>query len=137
MKIEWLILADAAQIVGGKLFLLGGGWDTLTANTPLPFTRHCAVAASFAVPWNETNEKQHVEIEIVSEDGKELAKITGDIEVGRPAGTLPGSSQRAQMAADMVLEFRETGTYAIVASIGGEEQARTSFRVVSSTRSGP
>ena len=27
MEIEWLILADSAQIVGNKLYLLGGGWD--------------------------------------------------------------------------------------------------------------
>jgi hypothetical protein len=132
MKTEWLILADSAQIVGGKLYLLGGGWDTLTVSSPFPVSRRCAVAASFSVPWNETNEKQNVEIEIVSEDGKELARMTGEIEVGRPAGTLPGSQQRAQLAADMMLEFKEAGLFAIVARVAGEEQARTSFRVTNS-----
>ena len=32
-SIEWLILADAAEVVGGKLYLMGGGWDRLTVNS--------------------------------------------------------------------------------------------------------
>ena len=29
MDVEWLILADAAQVNGNKLYLLEGGWDRL------------------------------------------------------------------------------------------------------------
>ena len=28
-SVDFAILADAAQAIAGKLFLLGGGWDTL------------------------------------------------------------------------------------------------------------
>ena len=30
MEVDWLILADSAQVTGGKLYMLGGGWDRLT-----------------------------------------------------------------------------------------------------------
>ena len=61
MEIEWLILAEAAQVVGQKLYLLGGGWDRLSiAKTPMYY--NMAVAASFKVPWNETNVKHSFEI---------------------------------------------------------------------------
>ena len=33
MEVEWLILADSAQVIGNKLYLLGGGWDQLAVNT--------------------------------------------------------------------------------------------------------
>jgi len=91
MKIEWLILADAAQVVGGKLYLLGGGWDRLTVNKPFPVQQHCALALSIAVPWNETNQRHSFEVEIVAEDSateqpKSLMKMGGQFEVGRPPG---------------------------------------------------
>ena len=130
MRTEWLILADAAQIVGGKLYLLGGGWDLLAVNQPFPVTRVCALAASYSVPWTETNRRFDVEIVIVSDEGVEIAKIAGQVEVGRPAGTPAGSEQRAQICADLHLEFGGPTSYAIISSIEGREDMRTSFRVV-------
>jgi len=130
MKVEWLILADGAQVVGGKLYLLGGGWDVLTVNSAFPVTQRCAVAAAFRIPWNETNQRHNVEIEIASDDGKSLAKIGGQLEIGRPVGIPPGSEQRAQLAADVPLEFKEPGVFAIVARVEGQEETRTAFRVI-------
>ena len=130
MKVEWLILADAAQVVGNKLYLLGGGWDTLFVNSAFPVARRCAVAASFQVPWDETNVKHNVLIEILTDDGVEVGKIEAQIEVGRAPGVTPGVDQRAQIAADLSIEFQAAGTFSIVASIEGEIQQRTSFRVL-------
>src|SRR5660397_182444 len=30
ITLDYLLVADGAQVVGGKLYLLGGGWDRLT-----------------------------------------------------------------------------------------------------------
>ena len=68
MEIEWLILADAAQITGGKLYLMGGGWDQINVDT-LPHPQNMAIAVSFRVPWTETNLKHNFKIEIVGGDG--------------------------------------------------------------------
>ncbi len=134
MDLEWLILADSAQIVGNKLYLMGGGWDVLTVGSAFPVQQRCAVAASYRVPWNETNEKHEVEIEVVTEDGESLANVKGQVEVGRPAGIPPGTDQRAQIAAEIVLTLQKAGSLAIVARIEGAERARVGFRVVSSGR---
>lgn len=130
MKVEWLILADAAQITGNKLYLLGGGWDVLTVNHEFPVTQRCAVAASFSVPWAETNMRHSIEIEIQDEDGKELAKVAGQFEVGRPAGIPVGSEQRTQIAADMGLTFEKPGNFVIVARLHNQEDTRITFRVI-------
>jgi hypothetical protein len=129
MKVEWLILADAAQVVGNKLYLMGGGWDVLTVNQTFPVTQRCAVAASFLVPWSETNVRHNIEIEIQDEDGKELAKIAGQFEVGRPAGIPVGTEQRTQIAADMGLTFEKPGIFVIIARSAGTEEGRLTFRV--------
>jgi hypothetical protein len=94
-SVEWLILADSAQVVGGKLYLLGGGWDLLTVNQPFPVTRRSGLAASFRVPWTDTNFRHNVNITISDADGQELAKIDGVR--GRPPTRIPvGSDQRAK-----------------------------------------
>ena len=127
MEVEWLILADAAQVVGNKLYLLGGGWDVLNVTGEFPARQRCGVAASFCVPWNETNQRHNVELRIESQDGNELAKIQGQIEVGRPAGILPGSDQRAQIAADLGLELKGPGHFVIIGLVEGQELKRVSF----------
>ncbi|MBI4493225.1 MAG: hypothetical protein HY690_10590 [Chloroflexi bacterium] len=131
MEVEWLILADAAQIVGGKLYLLGGGWTVLTAQAGFPVQQHCGIAAAFTVPWTETNQRHDVEIEISDEDGRQtLWKQAGQVEVGRPPGIPLGSDQRAQIAVDLVLSFESAGTYVILVRVDGQEGRRTSFQVV-------
>lgn len=136
MDVEWLILADSAQVVANKLYLLGGGWDRLTAHKGVPFEQRFAIALSVKVPWNETNQRHKFEVEVVSEDQeteepRSIAKINGQFEVGRPAGIPVGQEQRVQLAIDLGLKFDSLGTKTIIASINGIESRRLSFMVVS------
>ncbi|MHB8516706.1 MAG: DUF6941 family protein [Dehalococcoidia bacterium] len=130
MKTEWLILADHVDVVGNKLYLNGGGWDILTVNSGFPVQQTLGVAAAFSVPWNETNQRNNVEIEIVTGDGLTLTKAAGQLEVGRPPGLPAGQSQRAQIAVNVTLLLDKPGTYEIITRIEGQEDARTHFNVV-------
>ncbi|HLG12770.1 MAG TPA: hypothetical protein VI876_13510 [Dehalococcoidia bacterium] len=130
MQLEWLILADAAQVMGNKLYLMGGGWDTLTINADFPLQHRCAIATSIRVPWTRTNEKHHFEVEISTLDGQSLAKVEGQFEVGRPAGVPQGSSQRFQLAAEIALGLEKPGEFVVVARIEGAEVGRISFRAI-------
>jgi hypothetical protein len=136
MEVEWLILADAAQVVGAKLYLLGGGWDRLTVNRAFPVDQRCALALSIIVPWNETNQKHSFEVEIISEDNtteetKSLVKVGGQFEVGRPPGIRQGQEQRFQLALDMTLRIETAGTKTVIARIEGQEMRRLEFTVIS------
>lgn len=132
VSLEWLILADAAHVVGNKLYLVGGGWDVLTVNTEFPVDQIIGIASSFAVPWNETNQPHLAEISIIDEDGNApMAKIAHQFEVGRPPGMPAGSSQRTQVAGTLVLRLSHAGNYSIRCQIDSEEQhQRALFRVV-------
>lgn len=131
MELEWLVLADAAQVVGGKLYLLGGGWDFLMVNSGFPAPQHCAVAAAFRVPWNETNQRHHVDIRIEDDDGQELVSVGGEVEVGRPPGIPVGHEQRVQLAVDLTIEFQKPGGYVIIARVEGREMRRVPFTIIS------
>jgi hypothetical protein len=135
VEVEWLILGDSAQVVGNKLYLMGGGWDRLTVNTEFPVDQRCAVALSMRVPWNETNQKHTFEIEVATEDPtteapKSLAKAGGQFEVGRPPGIPQGQDQRIQLAIDINLRIDAPGIYEIIARVEGQEMRRTHFNVV-------
>jgi hypothetical protein len=134
MEVEWLILADAAQVVGSKLYLMGGGWDKLTVNSQFPVDQRCALALSLRVAWNETNQKHNFEIEILSEDSdteqpRSLMKAGGQFEIGRPPGISPGQDQRFQVALDMTLKIDGPGNKSVVARVEGQEMRRLSFNV--------
>ena len=132
VSLEWLILADSVQVAGNKLYLIGGGWDVLTVNTAFPHDQIIGIAASFAVPWNETNTPHLAEISIIDEDGNAtMAKIGHQFEVGRPPGLPAGSSQRTQVGGTLAIRIEHAGSYSIRCQIDGEEQhQRALFRVV-------
>jgi hypothetical protein len=130
MDVEWLILGDFAQVVDNKLYLQGGGWDRLTVNTGFPVEHRVGIAASFRVPWNETNQAANAEIEVLTDDGVSVAKIEGQFKVGRPADHPPGQDQRTQIAGNLTLKLEHAGTYAIEARLEGQVGMRSQFNVV-------
>jgi hypothetical protein len=140
VEIEWLILADSAQVIGNKLYMLGGGWDVLAVQKGLPIQQRCSVAFSIKVPWNETNQRHSFEIEMLSEDQKteepkSLMKMGGQFEVGRPPGIPQGQDQRFQLAIDMIISIDLPGIKTVIARIDSIESKRIQFNVVAgSTR---
>jgi hypothetical protein len=131
MDVEWIILADGAQVMGNKLYVLGGGWDVLRVNSEFPIQQQVSLAVSFSVPWDETNMKHNFEIAIMHEDdNREIAKVGGQFEVGRPAGIPVGSTQRSQMAVTLPLAIQKPGTHVISTRLEGTEKRRTTFRVM-------
>ena len=130
VTVEWLILADAGQVVGQKLYLLGGGWNRLTVNA-LPRNQAIAIAVSFEIPWTETNKKHNCEIEFLDGDGTRLGEsVQGQFEVGRPPGMPEGQGQRFQLMVNAVVEFTKLGTYEVVARVHGEAERHFPFHVV-------
>src|SRR2546430_17577062 len=101
-----LLLADSAQEVAGKLYILGGGWSITTPGTP------SAIAMKFEVPWDRANQRHGIELELVTADGDPVLvpgpdgdsvplRIEGNLEVGRPAGLKPGTPIDAAMAINL------------------------------------
>lgn len=91
-----LLLADSAQAVDNKLYILGGGWSV---TGPAPTTM--AIAGKIAVPWDQSNRTHHWRIELLDADGRQVLLPTpvgdqpivleGDFEVGRPPGLPEGT----------------------------------------------
>ena len=88
-----LMLADAAQVAGGKLYVLGGGWSVLYA--PASF----AIALKIEVPWTQGEDTHELRMELLDEDGqvvlgledKPLITIESTFRTGVPDGIKPGT----------------------------------------------
>lgn len=130
MEIEWLILADYAEVIGNKLYLQGGGWDRLTVNTGFPHKRSIGVATSVRVPWRDTNTEGTLHLALATEDNVELASFEGAFRVGRPPDLPDGSYQRVQIAGSFNADLQEPGIYVVTARINGEEGMSVHFNVV-------
>src|SRR3954463_1184156 len=86
-----MLLADAAQEVNGKLYVLGGGWSVTGPALP-----PMSIAIKLDVPWNQSVVPHRFTLELVDEDGRAVpagdsggVRVEGSFEVGRPVG-VPG-----------------------------------------------
>ncbi len=139
MKVT-LLLADAAEAVEGKLYILGGGWS-ITGPEPTP----SAIAAYIQVPWDRTNVEHTFRLDLVDIDGgailletddggEEPVAIEGTFEVGRPPGVKPGTSIDVPLAITVgPLPLPPGGRYEWRLSIN--QEGHEDWRLPFSTRS--
>jgi len=130
MEIEFLIIADAVDGVNGKLYVMGGAWDRWTSRT-YPSPIRLGIAVGLLVPWDETNEKQSVRLSIVDADGKPVVPdIDGEIEVGRPPGLTPGTTQRALLTINAGFPMPKPGRYEVSVTVPAGAEKRVAFDAV-------
>jgi hypothetical protein len=117
-----MLLADAAQEVNGKLYVLGGGWSVTGPDVP-----PMSLAIKLDVPWGAANETHTFEIVLVDTDGRPVTadggpqvRVDGTFEVGRPVGLPAGSDIDFAFAVNVPPFPLPPGRYAWRLAIDGE-----------------
>ena len=119
MKIEYVVLADAAQAVGGKIYILGGGWNVFrAANYPAPV--QLAVAAGIGFASDEIGLRYPLKISIVDETGVAvIADLNGQIDTRQMVPDLPqGLPIKVPMAWNIGFPVPRPGHYRIILRVG-------------------
>ncbi len=96
-EIEYVVNADHAEAINGKLYLHGAGWTDLqqaTGPAGQPAIVHLGIAVSILIGWNETNRRFPLKVTLTHEDGAEVARVDAQVEAGRPPGIHPVSQDR-------------------------------------------
>jgi hypothetical protein len=133
MDVEYLLLADRAEVLNGKVYLMGGGWDRISLSA-FPGTGQFSLAVGFRVDWNETDDRHAFTIRWEDEDGNQLGQpLQGELTVGRPPGFPKGEEQHVPLAINTNQSFPKPGRYSIVLEIPGRAERRRAFRVTSAT----
>ena len=128
-----VLLCDAAQQVGGKLYILGAGWSRIVALGPLMM----ALAIYLKIPWHAANRRIPLLIDLRSEDGRDVpdaagrpVRIEGEFEVGRPPGLRPGTALDSALAITIPGLPLLPGVYRWEVHVGGQLLKSVSFEVL-------
>jgi uncharacterized protein DUF6941 len=130
-----ILLADSAEIREGLLFLLGGGWNEV-GPSPQPF----AIAGLIEIEWDETNARHALELTLENEDGAPLmvqtpageqpVRVASEFEIGRPAGSTPGTTFNMPVAVPIVpIPWTPGRRYVVRLRIDGTDVDRVRFSV--------
>ena len=130
VEVDFLLLADRAEVLNGKLYMMGGAWDRRhirDIGAPVPLT----IVVGVLVPWNLTNEPHRLRITIEDEDGNTLPpEVEATVNVGRPVNATQGQSFRATVVINNRWSLPRFGTYRLVASMAGQSERRVAFYAV-------
>lgn len=89
MEVDFAFLADSAEAVNGKIYVLGGAVDTVWAKQ-VPLTHpHLAFVLKLLFDVAEIGRKHKLEIEIMDEDGTSIANVGGDLEIPTKSPNFP------------------------------------------------
>ncbi len=131
--VEYALLADAVQVVQGKLYVLGGGWDTLfVPGFPARFPS-LGVGLRVRVPWSWADQVVMIGVDLQDEDGGRVLPsppLAQGVKVSRPPGIPEGSDLGvARSFTFNNLTFPHEGAYSFVISIDQQVASRLRFSV--------
>lgn len=136
------ILCDTATTSEGKLFIHGGGWNTLNVGGNFPIKHpQMGLALVLSVPYTETNRHHRLTIQLKGEDGevipfgvdaggKPRTTVVAQFNVGRPPHLQAGDAQDVAFAVNFnQMSFEAPGKYTFVLELNGTEAGLLPFRV--------
>ena len=126
-SIDYLITGDFTEVVNGKLYIMGGGWDRF-APPAYPAQLRLGIATAIRVPYLEANIPHHFAVVLTKGDGGEIFRVEGDLETGRSPGSR-GESSLVPFAANVISNLEGPQDLELIASVG-ESTRRLSIRAV-------
>ncbi|MCS7002021.1 MAG: hypothetical protein NZ518_04145 [Dehalococcoidia bacterium] len=133
VRVECFMFADAAQQAGGKLYILGAGWEKLYASAFPVNHPMVGLAIKLAVPWIAISQRHTLTIDLVDEDSQSIlpAPFHTEFEVTIPPDTEPGDDIVVTIAATLApLTIPKPGRYVFRLLVNDETLARSVFRAV-------
>ena len=131
--VDVALLADAVQAVRGKLFILGGGWDTLWVQRFPARHPSLAIGLRLRVPVSWASDSLKLSVELQDADGRSLLPHPLSYDIA-----MPPRSQHPPDASDFALirsftfntlMFESEGSYSFVISVDDEPVSRLRFTV--------
>lgn len=125
------MLADSAQVSGGKLYVLGGAFDTINARAFPAAVRGLSVVLVAEVGPGDRNRDLPIGIRLFDEDGTSLGvESRGMMRVGAPSALPAGAPSLVPLVASFLgVRFANPGGYVFIIDHEGEELGRIPFRV--------
>lgn len=130
--VDVALLADSVQAVRGKLYILGGGWDTLWVRGFPARHPSLAIGLRLRVPVSWGAGTLNLSVELQDEDGKSLLPQPLSHSVRLPAHPVTPSATDFGLIRSFTfnnLLFQKEGPYSFVISVDDEPVSRLRFAV--------
>lgn len=131
VSIDYLIVANHAEVVNGMLYLSGGGFTELSrpVTEPPSYVNNLGAAISIRVPDEESNKQHTFTIKLEKKEGGEpLGMATGAFSVGKPANVSEDVEMRIVGAIQFNTIFPSSGIYQVVAMIDNDIETQKKWR---------
>ena len=130
VEIDFLILADQAEVLNGKLYMMGGAWDRrMIRDIKVPVG--ISMVIGVLVPWTLTNQQHSLQIKLVDGDGNTIGQqAAASIAVGRPIGATAGQSFRAMAVINGSWTVPGGGAYSAIVTVSDRTEKRVVFYAV-------
>ena len=97
-EIEFVILAEHVEVLNGKLYLMGGGYDCLFLDRP-PQTMPVTFAVGLLVPSEASGQPHHLQFAVLDAAGNAIAASEEIVlNIQRPPGLGAEKAQRVMLA---------------------------------------
>ena len=125
------MLADAAQVQRGKIYVLGGGISTITTRQVPAVHPQLSLVLLVEIQPHEWDQNLDLRIQLIDEDGANMGlDARGSLRVGSAANRKPGEASLVPMVSNFVnMRFPEAKGYAFAIDHDGVELTRVGFRV--------
>jgi hypothetical protein len=129
MELDFLTLADKAEAINGKLYMMGGGF-TNVGLVQIPGPAQFDVALGITFDYHETGDQHQLVFAVEDADNHPILEpITIPLPVGRPPGLPPGDSIRLVMSIQGPYMIPAEGLYHVAVDLDGRRAEPTRFRV--------
>lgn len=128
MELQFLMLADAAEVSGGKMFILGGGWNVFY-NNQRQGSHVTMLAAALSLGWAELG-NEHTFVVDLEEAGQRLGQIaSGTFSMPKPTGDSFVKHQTFMLAVPIEVTVKP-GSFRVKLVVDGKALGSVNYSVV-------
>ena len=126
-------MADRAEVVNGKLYLMGGSWDRVQP-PQFPHRMMLGIALGVRIPFAHTDDQHTVAIELLHDDTRMIG-FEAKLATGRPPG-MAGMDMLVPMAFNIPIAIPGEGQVTLKAIIDGRSGRRHEIKVTQRPQQG-
>jgi len=131
MELDFAFLADAADVTMGKLFVMGGAFDTIHVPGFPAVHPMLAVVVRLLFKPHDLDRKHELEILLLDADGRQTASAKGDLNMPKAPGAPAGWKQAIILPLRFYnLPFKLAGHYSFEILADGQMLKAIPLRII-------
>jgi uncharacterized protein DUF6941 len=129
----FILLCDFAEVLDGKLYVMGGGWTRIQRAQP---TFSVSIAGKVLIPWAEVGHSHAFAVTLMDSDRKPVLHDDKRVGAFGEIGQDPPPGLDEGQPLDLPIAFRfdglnlDAGSYSWVCTVDDEHLAEAAFTVI-------